>query len=102
MPTESYETGVGYSVTLICRIAEALPAVSRVYWQRYKNNATTVITSDSIAVDGVTVDIPSLTITSVKESMSGEYTCFAINSVGTGSSFPTLLKGKFYDIILKL
>lgn len=86
--------GIGYSVTLICQVTKAFPAVSRIYWERYKNNATTVITSNSIGIDGVTIDIPSLTISSAKESMSGEYTCFAKNYVGTGSSFPTLLTGK--------
>ncbi|VDI13642.1 Hypothetical predicted protein, partial [Mytilus galloprovincialis] len=89
---DSYTTGVGYSVTLLCRISIAIPAVSKVYWQRYINNSTTVITYDSIGIDGVTVDNPSLTIFSAKESMSGEYTCFAINLVGTGSSLPLRLK----------
>ncbi|CAC5368999.1 HMCN [Mytilus coruscus] len=92
--SESYTTGISYSVTLLCRITIAIPAVSKVYWQRYINNSTTVITYDSIGIDGVTVDNPSLTIFSAKESMSGEYTCFAINLVGTGSSLPTRLKAE--------
>lgn len=93
MPSQSYRTGIGYSITLVCRISNAIPAVSKVYWQRLTNNATTVLTSDSVGIEGVTVDSPSLTISSAKESMSGEYTCFAINSVGTGSSFPSVLTG---------
>lgn len=98
VPSESYETGIGYSITLVCLISKAVPDVSRVYWQRFKKNATTVLTTDSIGIEGVTPDFPSLTIASAKESMSGEYTCFAMNSVGTGSSFPTFLRGMFYDI----
>ncbi|XP_063406022.1 hemicentin-1-like [Mytilus trossulus] len=93
VPSEIYTTGVDYTVTLVCVVLDASPEVIKVYWQRFINNATTVITYASAGVDGVTVDNPSLTIRSAKESMSGEYTCFAINYVGTGSSFPTFLKG---------
>lgn len=89
----TYKTGVDYSVTLSCRIIKASPAISRVYWQRFINNATTVLSSDSTGYTGSTIEDPSLTILSAKETMSGEYTCFAINAVGTGSSFPTTLKG---------
>ncbi|CAC5425775.1 HMCN [Mytilus coruscus] len=92
VPFETYKTGVDYSVTLICRIKAVIPTVTKVYWQRYINNATAVILSGSTGIGGVTLDNPSLTILSAKESMSGEYTCFAINSVGTGSSLPTSLK----------
>lgn len=58
------------------------------------HGSTTIISSTSIGVKGVTVDNPSLIIPSTMESMSGEYTCFAVNYVGTGSSLPAQLTGK--------
>ncbi|XP_063412590.1 hemicentin-2-like [Mytilus trossulus] len=84
-------TGTGYTITLPCVISNVFPVVTKVYWQRHINGHTTMISSDSLGYLGVTVKNPSLVIKEAMETMSGEYTCFAINSVGTGSSLPVQL-----------
>ncbi|XP_071150586.1 uncharacterized protein [Mytilus edulis] len=93
-PSITHITGIGYTVTLTCSIRNAFPAVSKVYWERSIRGAITRLSSVSIGIMGVTVDNPSLIIPSAMESMTGEYTCFAVNSVGTGSSFPATLTVK--------
>lgn len=93
VPIDTYKTGVDYSVTLTCLIDEVVPPVTHVYWQRSIDNAITVILPGRTSFGWFTIGYPSLTISSAKESMSGEYTCFAINNVSTGSSLPTSLKG---------
>lgn len=95
-PSITHITGIGYTVTLTCSIRNAFPAVSKVYWERSIRGAITRLSSVSIGIMGVTVDNPSLIIPSAMESMTGEYTCFAVNSVGTGSSFPATLTGITY------
>lgn len=96
VPSITHLTGTGYTVTLICKVTNAFPEVFRVYWQRYLHGSITVISSASIGIKGVTVESPSLIIPSAMESMTGEYTCFAVNSVGTGSSLPATLTGGIY------
>ncbi|CAC5403637.1 HMCN [Mytilus coruscus] len=91
VPYMTYLTGTGYTIALTCVINNAFPAVSKVYWERYISGSTTIISSASIGLKGVTVEEPSLIIPSATEMMSGEYTCFAVNSVGTGSSLPVQL-----------
>ncbi|XP_071150591.1 hemicentin-1-like [Mytilus edulis] len=93
-PSITHMTGIGYTVTITCSIRNAFPAVSKVYWERSIRGAITRLSSVSIGIMGVTVDNPSLIIPSAMESMTGEYTCFAVNSVGTGSSFPATLTVK--------
>ncbi|XP_071151133.1 contactin-4-like, partial [Mytilus edulis] len=94
VPSITHLTGTGYTVTLVCKVKNAIPEVFRVYWQRYLHGSITVISSASIGIKGVTVESPSLIIPSAMESMTGEYTCFAVNSVGTGSSLPATLTVK--------
>ncbi|CAC5391231.1 unnamed protein product [Mytilus coruscus] len=94
VPSLTHLTGICYSITLTCSIRNAFPAVSKVYWERSIRGTITRLSSVSIGIMGVTVDNPSLIIPSAMESMTGEYTCFAVNSVGTGSSFPATLTVK--------
>lgn len=93
VPSLTHLTGVGYTITLTCSIQNAFPAISKVYWERYIYGSITRLSSDSIGIMGVTVDNPSLIIPMAMESMTGEYTCLAVNSVGTGRSFPAKLTG---------
>lgn len=94
IPLVKYETYYGLSATLLCIITNFGPSVYMVYWKRFINNATTIITSETIGVVGSSIDNPSITIAFARESMSGEYSCFAVNNVGTGSSLPVVLTGK--------
>ncbi|XP_052080635.1 uncharacterized protein LOC127718601 [Mytilus californianus] len=94
VPSITHLTGIGYTITLTCSIKNAFPAISRVYWERYVHGSITRLSSASIGIMGVTVDNPSLIIPLAMESMTGEYTCLAVNSVGTGRSFPAKLTVK--------
>lgn len=86
-------TTAGLDVILRCSIRAVPPAIE-VYWQRNTNDHQTIIKSSSLNINGSTVGDPSLTIRKASVSMSGEYTCIARNSVGTGKSLHTILKGK--------
>lgn len=93
VPSMMHLTGTGYTITITCSVKNTYPEVSNVYWQRYLHGSTTMIHSNSIGIKGVTVENPSLIIPYAMESMTGEYICFAENSVGTGSSLPAKLTG---------
>ncbi|XP_052080609.1 hemicentin-1-like [Mytilus californianus] len=94
VPSITHLTGIGYTITLTCSIKNGFPAISRVYWERYIHGSITRLSSASIGIMGVTIDNPSLIIPLAMESMTGEYTCLAVNSVGTGRSFPAKLTVK--------
>ncbi|VDH95558.1 Hypothetical predicted protein [Mytilus galloprovincialis] len=81
-------TTAGLDVILRCSIRAVPPAIE-VYWQRNTNDHQTIIKSSSLNINGSTVGDPSLTIRKASVSMSGEYTCIARNSVGTGKSLHT-------------
>ncbi|XP_052080325.1 hemicentin-1-like isoform X2 [Mytilus californianus] len=91
VPSLKYLTGTGHTISISCFVKNTSPEVSKVYWKRYLHGSSTIISSTSIGIKGVTVENPSLIIPSAMESMTGEYTCFAVNSVGTGSSLPAKL-----------
>ncbi|XP_063428595.1 hemicentin-1-like isoform X18 [Mytilus trossulus] len=88
----SYSITVGNSVTLECTVSSVLPVTS-VQWQRNVGGIITTITSTSNTnkYSGNTVTIPSLTISVTALSDTGDYTCFATNSVGSGQSTVTTL-----------
>ncbi|CAG2188582.1 HMCN [Mytilus edulis] len=69
VPSLKYLTGAGHTIAINCFV------------KKY-------ISRNFKGIKGVTVENPSLIIPSAMESMTGEYTCFAVNSVGTGSSLP--------------
>ncbi|XP_033758139.1 hemicentin-1-like [Pecten maximus] len=81
----SYSITTGNSVTLQCSVS-ANPSITSVYWQRIQNGVTAGITVDSINFSGATTANPSLTVINANSADSGTYTCFAVNSVGTGQS----------------
>ncbi|XP_071150580.1 hemicentin-1-like [Mytilus edulis] len=94
VPSITHLTGIGYTVTLSCSVKNPFPPISKVYWERLIHGSITRLESDSIGIHGITVENPSLIIPSAMESMTGEYTCFGVNSVGTGRSFPASLTVK--------
>ncbi|XP_069133862.1 hemicentin-1-like isoform X4 [Argopecten irradians] len=78
---------VGASATLQCSITSASPSVTAVYWQFTPTGGTTTqITPSTSGYTGITTANPSLTISSVSTASAGTYTCFAVNSAGTGQS----------------
>ncbi|XP_069115359.1 hemicentin-1-like isoform X2 [Argopecten irradians] len=81
----SYSVTTGTSVTLQCSVS-ANPAITSVYWQRIQNGVTASVTVDSVNFSGATTSNPSLTVINANSADSGTYTCFAVNSVGTGQS----------------
>ena len=62
--------------------------ITNIFWQMNIAGTTTTITSDTntIKYSGSTSNNPSLEIFNTDLNDTGEYTCFASNSVGTGES----------------
>ncbi|VDI02517.1 hemicentin, partial [Mytilus galloprovincialis] len=80
------------SKTLICSIVSK-PAVIRVYWEKTLGETTIeidVINSGG-KYSGSSISTPSLTITNAASTDEANYTCYAINCVGTGQSSSILL-----------
>ena len=92
VPQSQYSANYGQSVTLVCSVS-GTPAATSVYWQKVKNGQTTTINtnSNSNKYSGVTLQNPSLTISNVDNSDEATYTCFGVNSIGTGQSQQTVL-----------
>ncbi|XP_052058072.1 hemicentin-1-like isoform X3 [Mytilus californianus] len=88
----SYSITIGDSITLVCIVTSNLPVTS-VQWERNIGGTVTTITSttNTNKYSGSTPTTPSLTISNGAQSDSGDYTCFATNSVGTGQSTATTL-----------
>ncbi|XP_076098442.1 hemicentin-1-like isoform X7 [Mytilus galloprovincialis] len=89
---QSYSITIGESITLVCTVTSNLPVTS-VQWERNIGGSVTTITSttNTNKYSGSTPTTPSLTISNGAQSDSGDYTCFATNSVGTGQSTATTL-----------
>ncbi|XP_076098438.1 hemicentin-1-like isoform X4 [Mytilus galloprovincialis] len=92
VPQPSYSITIGDSITLVCTVTSNLPVTS-VQWERNIGGSVTTITSttNTNKYSGSTPTTPSLTISNGAQSDSGDYTCFATNSVGTGQSTATTL-----------
>ncbi|XP_071159627.1 hemicentin-1-like isoform X20 [Mytilus edulis] len=89
---QSYSITIGESITLVCTVTSNLPVTS-VQWERNIGGSVTTLTSttNTNKYSGSTPTTPSLTISNGAQSDSGDYTCFATNSVGTGQSTGTTL-----------
>ena len=86
-----YSVNFADSVTLECTVT-ATPGHTSVQWRRTINGVQTAITvSNNNKYSGSEVNTPSLTINTADNSDEGFYTCYATNSVGTGSSQQTYL-----------
>ncbi|XP_069133471.1 serine-rich adhesin for platelets-like isoform X3 [Argopecten irradians] len=86
----AYATDTGNTISLECTVS-ANPAHTTVFWQRNVGSGTESITIDDVNYSGSTVNSPSLTVLNADTSDTGNYTCFATNSVGTGQSSATIL-----------
>ncbi|OWF53625.1 Titin [Mizuhopecten yessoensis] len=85
----SYSVTAGSSITLTCTVS-ANPTHTNVFWQRDVGSGSQVITIDGVNYSGSQVNAPSITIIVSEIGDAGTYTCFAVNSVGTGQSSTTL------------
>lgn len=91
----------GEEVKITCNII-ADPGVEIVYWKKEADGRTIIINHGAVGTQGVTPFNPSLILQSTTKADSGEYTCFAINDIGTGQSGSTLLNvigGEFWFMI---
>lgn len=87
---ENFTVNAGSSALLQCDIKSAMP-YHHIYWERNINGTRTILLPGMIGISGVTRDDPYLRIDEVDLSMAGEYTCYAVNKVGTGHSRPVEL-----------
>lgn len=86
-----YSTVYGQQVTLQCDTNSDPPLVA-VYWQKKTiGGFWSTISSGTVGVQGINATHPSLTIEFPVKSDAGEYTCFAVNAIGSSRSLPTLL-----------
>ncbi|OWF35465.1 Hemicentin-1 [Mizuhopecten yessoensis] len=90
VPSATYSTVSGSSVTLMCVVAASPPADS-VLWKKIKNTVSSDIDVSLAAFTGGTVGNPSLTIVTATSAEMADYICTATNSVGTGESGRTTL-----------
>ncbi|XP_060068235.1 hemicentin-1-like [Ylistrum balloti] len=81
----SFGAQVSTTITLGCTVS-SVTTVTNVFWQRDVGSGTQTITVDGVNFSGSSVSTPSLTIIDAVTSDSGSYTCFAVNSAGTGNS----------------
>ncbi|XP_052079369.1 B-cell receptor CD22-like [Mytilus californianus] len=87
---ENYTVNAGSSALLQCDIQSNMP-YNHIYWERNINGTTTMLLPGMIGISGVTTEDPFLRIDEVDLSMAGEYSCYAVNKVGTGHSYPVVL-----------
>ncbi|XP_076087724.1 cell adhesion molecule CEACAM2-like [Mytilus galloprovincialis] len=87
----NYTAGYGKSVTMFCNITSD-PIVTNVYWEKEFNDTTIVINNVTTGIQGISVDVPSMTIVTTTTSDIGNYRCIATNDVGTGCSETTRLE----------
>lgn len=85
----SYFVNRGEDITLQCTVSSN-GALQQVFWTKDINGDITVL-EIGIRYHGSSVINPSLTVSNVANADEGIYSCFASNSIGIGSSQPTIL-----------
>lgn len=86
-----YTTVFGIPITLECQVY-GHPTIRNIFWQKNVNGFITTISLGAVGIQGLTPNVPNLTITFPTKSDEGEYSCFAMNDLGQRGSLPTLLK----------
>ncbi|XP_066297042.1 protein amalgam-like [Branchiostoma lanceolatum] len=81
-PRNPYVTVVGESVSLACKVTDAKPNITSLYWE--KDGARLEASSFLGKYSGGDARTPSLTIRHVMRMDAGVYTCVAQNSVRSG------------------
>ena len=97
---DSYHVILGENVTVVCEIYSH-PLNIYVLWLHNTSGVLTAVTIDNVTYSGSSVKDPSLNITGVRFSDSGEYICVAGNFVDESRSNATTLNvtGGLYNII---
>ncbi|XP_052079356.1 hemicentin-2-like isoform X1 [Mytilus californianus] len=101
--TDLYFANYGYEHTMECFV-NATPEHTYVIWKHEVSGVVRTINEATTGVQGASVDVPSLTITTVTTSDIGFYTCMAKNYVGIGSSQPIelLVNGGIPEVFIGL
>lgn len=84
-----YNGNFGGTVTLGCTVV-ANPQATEVYWVKSSGNSNTEIRTSTNKYS-FSLNSPSLTINNLQQSDEANYKCYAVNSIGTGSSQNTFL-----------
>ncbi|OPL33462.1 hypothetical protein AM593_10437, partial [Mytilus galloprovincialis] len=79
------EISFGDSVILGCQI-KASPTHDFVYWEHNVTGVVRRLFRETLGIEGITVDNPTLSLKYATNNASGLYTCFARNVVGTSYS----------------
>lgn len=97
---DSYHIILGENVTMVCEIYSH-PLNIYVLWLHNTSGVSTAVKIDNVTYSGSSVKDPSLTITGLRFSDSGEYICVAGNFVGESGSNATTLNvtGGLHNII---
>ncbi|CAC5381889.1 unnamed protein product [Mytilus coruscus] len=85
VPNLAVNVNFGDSVNLRCNVT-AKSLHNFVYWEHKDTFATRRILTGTVGTEGSTVETPSLTLKYATNTVSGLYTCFARNAVGTSKS----------------
>lgn len=96
-----YAAAEGASLEVECKI-ESKPRYNYIFWTKSVNGSNTVLIPGSVGFEGMTIDRPNLVIPIVDMSMHANYTCYAINALGTGESSSILLNGKNIQVMLDI
>jgi hypothetical protein len=81
----SITTNTSDSVTLHCSVT-AVPSTTNVNWRKLVSGVDTTVSTADSRITMATLPTPSLTITNLQQSDSGEYFCVATNILGNGES----------------
>ncbi|XP_052061298.1 hemicentin-1-like isoform X3 [Mytilus californianus] len=89
IPLGTYNGQFGGNVELTCNVV-ANPSATQVYWTKTVGGQATTI-GQSSGKYSFSVNSPSLMISNLDASDEASYTCYAVNSIGSGNSQPTTL-----------